>query len=76
MFLKSCKYSNCIKAIIFALFGVACIVWGFSMIHGNKAGYNIALPFVGILVCLFFSLRSIVHHNVEHKVTGDLYPFS
>ena len=71
---RICKYHNCVNGIIFATFGIACLLWGFSIIYGNgnKGGYLIALPFVGIVVCLIFGLRSMLHNHEYTKPSKEI----
>ena len=72
---RICKYRNCVNGIIFAFFGIICLLWGFSIIHGNKAGYHIAFPFVGIVVCLILGLRSMLHKYEYQEYTKEIFTY-
>ncbi|GAA4653118.1 hypothetical protein GCM10023142_02560 [Anaerocolumna aminovalerica] len=69
------KYRYFIKSIIFAFLGILCLLWGFSIIYGNINGCYIAFPFMGIVVCLIFGLRSMVHNCEQHEASKEICPY-
>lgn len=63
-FKKMSKYKNFISGILFALLGFPFLLWGFSIItKKNHTCYDMILPFIGILICILFGLRSMLKQD-------------
>ncbi len=67
---RKSKYCKLISGTIFACLALPFLAWGFYIILLAKGTYlELIIPFIGILTCLLFGLRSMFR---KEKMTEEL----
>lgn len=68
--IRNSKYHKFISGIIFACLAFPFFVWGiYIILMANGAYLDIIIPFVGMLICLLFGLRSMFQKEKTQEVT-------